>query len=53
MNTKKEIAKRLIELGGGTPPNDLPDSLQDIFKDYDKRPAENNNKGSDYRDESI
>ena len=34
-----EIAKRLIEIGGGTPPlvNDLPDFFKDIFYDNNQQ----------------
>ena len=47
--TSLEIAKELMELGGTpTPyPGDLPDSLQDIFKNYESRRTKRDNQGSD------
>ena len=43
--TDKEIAKRLIEIGGGTPPNE--DFFKDIFNDYESNPTKRDNQGSD------
>jgi hypothetical protein len=45
--TSLEIAKELMELEGTpTPyPGDLPDCLQDIFKNYEQNPARTNDNG--------